>query len=58
MFSCLGLYKAAPKGESFVPGLEFAGEVLEVAPPAEGSDQTPGSQPAFKPGDRVMGVIR
>ncbi|MEJ7768393.1 MAG: zinc-binding dehydrogenase, partial [Chitinophagaceae bacterium] len=42
-----GLYKAAPK-ESFIPGLEFSGEVLSVG--SEVSD--------FKVGDRVMGATK
>ncbi len=47
VFSAKGLYKAAPK-ERFVPGLEFAGEVLETGPEAQ----------RFKVGDPVMGVTR
>ncbi len=47
VFSAKGLYQAAPK-ERFIPGLEFAGEVLEVGPEVS----------RFKAGDRVMGVTR
>ncbi len=47
IFAILGLYSATPK-ESFVPGLEYAGIVEST-----GADVT-----SFKPGDRVMGVIR
>ena len=45
IFAILGLYSATPKG-AFIPGLEFAGEVLQS------------EAPEFKPGDRVMGVTR
>lgn len=47
VFAILGLYKAAPK-EPFVPGLEYAGEVIAI-----GNAVT-----HFKPGDRVMGISR
>lgn len=47
IFALLGVYSATPKG-SFIPGLEFSGEVTEVAPGVS----------SFAPGDRVMGVIR
>jgi alcohol dehydrogenase len=46
VFACLGLYSATPKG-AFVPGLEFAGTVLE-APAGSG----------FTSGQAVMGVTR
>lgn len=42
-----GFYPAPPGYPSDVPGLEFAGEVVEV-----GADASP-----FAPGDRVMGLI-
>lgn len=47
IFAMQGLYSATPKG-SFIPGLEFAGEIIAV-----GSDV-----PEWKTGDRVMGVTR
>lgn len=46
IFALTGLYSATPNGP-FIPGLEFAGRVLETA------DDT-----GFAPGDRVMGVTR
>jgi hypothetical protein len=45
-----GLYSATPKGE-FTPGLEFAGEVVEI-----GEKNSSSVLPALKVGDRVMGV--
>ena len=47
VFAIKGLYSATPKGP-FIPGLEFAGEVLEVS---DGVTH-------IGPGDRVMGVTR
>ncbi|MFN3714815.1 MAG: synaptic vesicle VAT-1 family membrane protein [Alcanivoracaceae bacterium] len=47
IFALTGLYSATPPG-SFIPGLEFAGEVIAVG--AEVS--------ACRVGDRVMGVTR
>ncbi|MEZ4918043.1 MAG: zinc-binding dehydrogenase [Saprospiraceae bacterium] len=47
IFAAQGLYKAAPK-DAFTPGLEYAGIVESVADGVQD----------FKPGDRVMGVIR
>ncbi len=47
IFALSGLYSATPKGP-FIPGLEFAGTVLEAG------DESAG----FSPGDRVMGVTR
>jgi NADPH:quinone reductase-like Zn-dependent oxidoreductase len=47
VFAMHGLYSATPKG-SFIPGLEFSGEIVSVG--AEVS--------AFKVGDRVMGVTK
>ena len=48
LFTCLGLYNAAPKTD-FVPGLEFSGVVEAV-----GVECCRG----LKVGDRVMGVTR
>lgn len=45
IFAITGLYSATPKG-SFVPGLEFSGEVIESR------------SEVFKVGDKVMGVTR
>ena len=47
IFALTGLYSATPNG-SFIPGLEYAGEVVEVGAAVE----------AFCVGDRVMGVSR
>lgn len=47
IFAIQGLYSATPKG-SFIPGLEFAGEIIAV-----GADVK-----EWKTGDRVMGVTR
>jgi NADPH:quinone reductase-like Zn-dependent oxidoreductase len=47
VFALFGLYKATPKG-SFVPGLEYAGEIMALG---EGVD-------SVKVGDKVMGVTR
>ncbi len=47
IFALTGLYSATPEG-SFIPGLEFAGEVIGVGAAVE----------AFCIGDRVMGVTR
>ncbi|MFY0627296.1 MAG: zinc-binding dehydrogenase [Reichenbachiella sp.] len=47
VFAIHGLYSATPKG-SFIPGLEYSGEIVEVG--MNVSD--------FKVGDRVMGVTR
>ncbi len=47
IFAMFGLYSATPKG-IFVPGLEYAGEVIQVG---EGINH-------LKIGDRVMGVTR
>ena len=45
IFALTGLYSATPQGP-FVPGLEFCGEVVES------------HSPAYKVGDKVMGVTR
>ncbi|KAA6431860.1 medium chain dehydrogenase/reductase family protein [Rufibacter glacialis] len=47
IFAMQGLYSATPKG-SFIPGLEFAGEIIAVG---EG-------EPEWRVGDRVMGVTK
>jgi alcohol dehydrogenase len=47
IFSVMGLYKAAPK-HSFIPGLEFSGEIISVG---NGTKR-------FKVGDKVMGVSK
>lgn len=47
VFCVMGLYAAAPKS-SFIPGLEFSGEILKSGPGVE----------KFKEGDRIMGVSR
>lgn len=47
IFALTGLYSATPEG-AFIPGLEFAGEVVDVGARSRG----------YKPGDRVMGVTR
>jgi len=47
IFAMYGLYSATP-GSNFIPGLEFAGIVLECGPAATG----------FSPGDEVMGITR
>jgi alcohol dehydrogenase len=47
VFCLLGLYDAAPK-TSFIPGLEFAGEVMQASP----------ENTTFKIGDKVMGITR
>ncbi|WIA08383.1 hypothetical protein OEZ85_007822 [Tetradesmus obliquus] len=62
VFCCLGLYKAAPKGD-FVPGLEFSGVVIAAAaeqgqPEPQQQQQQQQQQQRYKPGDRVLGVLR
>ncbi|WP_299826038.1 zinc-binding dehydrogenase [uncultured Pontibacter sp.] len=47
IFAMQGLYSATPKG-SFIPGLEFSGEVIAVGPQVS----------KWRIGDRVMGVTR
>ncbi|MEO1054214.1 MAG: zinc-binding dehydrogenase [Bacteroidota bacterium] len=47
IFAMYGLYSATPKG-SFVPGLEYAGVVIQVGDDVE----------SVKRGDRVMGVTK
>lgn len=47
IFAIQGLYSATPKG-SFIPGLEFSGEVIAVGEGVEG----------WKPGEKVMGATK
>lgn len=47
IFAIQGLYSATPNG-SFIPGLEFAGEIISVGAAVK----------EWKTGDRVMGVTR
>jgi NADPH:quinone reductase-like Zn-dependent oxidoreductase len=47
IFAIQGLYSATPKG-SFIPGLEFAGEIVTVGSAVN----------EWKAGDRVMGITR
>ena len=55
VFACLGLYSATPKGP-FIPGLEFAGVIEEVGPPAAADALAAGS--SLRAGDAVLGVTR
>ena len=47
LFAILGLYSATPEG-SFIPGLEYSGEVIAIGDSVE----------KVKVGDKVMGVTR
>ncbi len=47
IFAMFGLYSATPKG-TFIPGLEYSGEVIKVGPDAK----------IYKVGDKIMGVTR
>lgn len=47
IFAVMGLYSATPK-EAFIPGLEYAGEIINVGSKAG----------TLKVGDKVMGVTR
>ena len=47
IFAMQGLYEATPKG-SFIPGLEFSGEIVKV-----GSNVSD-----YKIGDRIMGATK
>ncbi|MBK6902756.1 MAG: zinc-binding dehydrogenase [Saprospirales bacterium] len=47
IFAITGLYSATPK-EAFIPGLEYSGEIMKT-----GKAVT-----RWKPGDKIMGVIR
>lgn len=50
VFTCLGLYAASPRSD-FVPGLELAGEVVDIN--TTGKDRSD-----LHVGSRVMGVVR
>lgn len=47
IFAMQGLYSATPKG-SFIPGLEFSGEIIEIGEDVE----------EWKVGDKVMGATK
>lgn len=47
IFAMFGLYSATPKG-TFIPGLEYSGEVIKVGPDTK----------TYKVGDKIMGVTR
>lgn len=47
IFAMQGLYSATPEG-SFIPGLEYSGEIIEVGEQVQG----------WKVGDRVMGATK
>ncbi|MFK7983283.1 MAG: zinc-binding dehydrogenase [Saprospiraceae bacterium] len=47
IFAMFGLYSATPKG-TFIPGLEYAGEVIKIGPDTK----------TYKVGDKIMGVTR
>ena len=47
IFAMFGLYSATPKG-TFIPGLEYSGEVIKVGPEAK----------TYKVGNKIMGVTR
>jgi len=47
IFAMFGLYSATPKG-TFIPGLEYSGEVIKVGRDAK----------TYKVGDKIMGVTR
>lgn len=71
VFSCLGLYSAFKEGYR-VPGLEFSGEILQLADASadagptsapsstahQAEDESVSKNKSFKVGDRVMGVTR
>jgi alcohol dehydrogenase len=56
VFACLGLYSATPRGP-FVPGLEFAGVIEAIGPPAP-RDNADHTLAALRPGTRVVGLTR
>ena len=47
IFAMQGLYSATPQG-SFIPGLEFSGEIIAVGDAVK----------TWKPGDKVMGATK
>lgn len=53
IFACLGLYSATPKG-SFIPGLEFAGIIDAIGPPAGDAHERSG----LRQGHPVVGLTR
>jgi len=57
VFACLGLYSATPRG-AFVPGLECAGVIEALGPPAEMGAGGTAASPRFSVGDRVMALTR
>ena len=57
VFACLGLYSATPKG-SFVPGLEFAGVIEAMGPPAARDDSAAMPAGILRSGTRVVGLTR
>lgn len=56
IFACLGLYSATPRG-AFIPGLECAGVIEALGPPAPDRAGST-SRREFRPGDRVMALTR
>jgi D-arabinose 1-dehydrogenase-like Zn-dependent alcohol dehydrogenase len=58
MFAVLGLYSATPQG-SFIPGLEFCGEISSLyLGNLESKDDCSQEKCGFKVGDRVFGAVR
>jgi NADPH:quinone reductase-like Zn-dependent oxidoreductase len=57
VFACLGLYSATPKG-GFVPGLEFAGVIEAMGPPAAGEAGGATLASRLRTGTRVVGLTR
>jgi NADPH:quinone reductase-like Zn-dependent oxidoreductase len=57
VFACLGLYSATPQG-AFIPGLEFAGTVEALGPPASSLPPGTVSEQVLRVGDRVIGLTR
>ncbi|KAL0036568.1 hypothetical protein WJX79_000784 [Trebouxia sp. C0005] len=70
VFTCLGLYQAAPK-ENVIPGLEFAGVITDLGPNSDSSQETHcqsadskpysghgGSKTELQIGDYVLGACR
>lgn len=64
VFAVQGLYSATPKGV-FTPGLEFAGDIIDVHHNCRGNGGTGGNGrngkcngQSYRRGDRIMGVTR